>query len=253
MTVTHLVQKLGRNDAKLIWRDSLLLVLLAFTVVIAASLHYLLPWLDGYLAANGTLPNAKYDTRLADHFPLIVGFFTLFQGGTISGAIFGFALLDEKENDTLTAMLVTPVPFRQYIGYRVALPTLLGVIIIAGMMWGIGLALVPWWQVLLLAAGGSLGAPIAALFYVTFAENKVQGFAMSKFISIAGWIILIAWFVDEPWQWLFGLFPPYWICKAHWMALGGDPFWWAALLLGVALHLAALAWFVRRFQRVAYG
>ena len=149
-------------------------------------------------------------------------------------------------------MLVTPVSFHQYVLYRVAGPTVLAFFIVAGMMLFIDQAMVSLWQLLLIAAGASLTAPIAALFYATFAENKVQGFAVSKFVGVVGWLIILGWFVAEPLQWLFGLFPPFLISKAYWMALEGQGLWWVALLGGMVLQAALLFLMMQRFKKVAY-
>jgi len=112
--------------------------------------------------------------------------------------------------------------------------------------------LIPFGHLLLIAAGAALAGPIASLFYAIFAENKVQGFAMAKFVGIAGWVILVGWFVAEPWQWLFGLFPPFLISKAYWMVLDGDGLWWVSLLAGIVLQAGLIALLIRRFTRVAY-
>ncbi len=113
-------------------------------------------------------------------------------------------------------------------------------------------ALLPLWQMILIAAGGALTAPIVSLFLATFAENKVQGFAYSKFGGVSGWTIMIGFFVAEPFQWLIGLYPPFWISKAYWMALEGTELWWAALLVGIVSQAGLIALLVKRFVKVAY-
>ncbi len=198
------------------------------------------------------LPSETLTSTLADFYPMIVAWIVIFTGALLAGTIFGFMLLDEKEDNTIKAMLVTPVSFHQYVLYRVGGPTVLAFFIVAGMMLFIDQALVPLWQLLLIAAGASLSAPIAALFYATFAENKVQGFAVSKFAGIAGWLIILGWFVAEPLQWLFGLFPPFLISKAYWMALEGQGLWWAVLLGGIVLQAGLLFLMMQRFNKVAY-
>lgn len=114
------------------------------------------------------------------------------------------------------------------------------------------IAVPPLWQLALLAAGASLAAPITALYFATFAENKVQGLALAKFASAAGSLIPLAWFTPEPFQFLLGLFPPYWVSKAYWLALAGNPLWPAALALGVVLQAALIAALTRRFSKVIY-
>ena len=71
-------------------------------------------------------------------------------------------------------MAVTPLPLGQYALYRVGLPTVLGFVSIVAGVLIIDQALLPMWQLLLVAAGGSLTAPMFALLYAIVAENKRQ-------------------------------------------------------------------------------
>lgn len=252
MQMTELIPKLGRNDVKLIGRDSFLLLMATYMLVTAAILRFALPALDRTLANNGIMPGGTFPIRFAELYPMLVAYFALFLGSVLTGVLFGFMLLDEKDDNTIKAMLVTPVPLNQYVLYRVGVPTALAFVGVLVELYIMDLALLPVWQMLLLTAGAALTAPIAALFFATFAENKVQGFAMSKFAGIAGWTILIGWFVPEPAQWLIGIFPPFWIAKAYWMALAGNGGWWVALLVGIVLQIGLIGVLVRRFQKAAY-
>jgi fluoroquinolone transport system permease protein len=62
----------------------------------------------------------------------------------------------------------------------------------------------------------------------------------------------MAWFVPEPFQFLFGLFPPYWVSKAYWLALEGSPWWGSSLVLGIVLQVLLLLFLTRRFTKVIY-
>ena len=252
MQMTQLIRNLGRSDAKLLRRDRFPLFMFGFVIYIVVALRLLLPWANGYLTENGILPNETIALSLSDFYPMLVAYMAIFTGALMVGTVIGFMLLDEKDHQTLHAMLVTPVSLDQYVLYRVGLPVVMAFVIIVGMVLGIGQALVPWWQLLLIAAGGALTAPITTLFYATFAENKVQGFAYAKFTGVAGWIIMLGWFVPPPYQWLFGLFPPFWIAKAYWMAFAGQPLWWLALIVGIVLQLALIRWLMSLFNKAAY-
>lgn len=139
-----------------------------------------------------------------------------------------------------------------YVAYRVAVPTLIGVIMVIAVVLIAGVAVPPWWQLALLAVGVSLYAPISALFYAVYAENRVQGFALAKFPGILSMLLTISWFVGEPLQLLFGLLPPYWAVKAYWLALEDDPLWVGSLLLGIVLQGVVVMYLARRFEQVAY-
>lgn len=252
MQIFRLVGKVGPVDAKLIRRDSFLVFMFLFALSIAVILRFLLPLAERLLAENGVLPNASFPVTLAAFYPMIVAYMVLYTGALMVGTIFGFALLDEKDDDTLTAMLVTPVPPRQYALYRAGLPAVLAFVVILVMLLIVNQALLPLWQLALLAAGGACAAPIITLFFAIVAENKVQGFAYSKFTGVAGWTIILGWFAPEPLQWLLGLFPPFLVSKAYWLALDANITWLPVLLLGVILQLGLTAWLLRRFGRVVY-
>lgn len=250
MQFSQLIRNLGGNDLKLIRRDRFILSMFGFVFYIGIALYFILPWANTYLAEKGMLPGPSTENDLAFYYPLIVAFFALFTGGQLVGTIYGFMLIGEKEDDTLTAMQVTPVPLNQYLTYRVLLPTALTFFAILLLMFFIHQALLPVWQMILIAAGGSLTGPIFTLFFGVFASNKVQAFAYGKFAGIGGWFILGAWFISEPYQWIMGIFPPYWISKAYWMALAGRSTWILALLAGIVLQALLIGWLIRRFRAV---
>jgi fluoroquinolone transport system permease protein len=256
MTTLDLVRRLAISDVRLLLRDRMLATLLPVVAIIGVAARFALPAIDVALAEGGTLPNEATTLRFADTFPMLVAFIALWQAALMPGTIFGFLLLDEKEDDTLTVMQVTPVPLTRYLGYRVALPTALAVIFGVGLFpllepLLVGVEPLGWATRLLLVLGVAPVAPITTLLLATFAANKVQGLAFTKFGGVAGLTILIGWFVPPPWQWALGLFPPFLIAKAYWLALAGDLLWIVAYALGVLLELMALSWLLRRFRENA--
>lgn len=247
MHLTTTLRRLGQNDVRLIGRDGFLVWILIYYLVIAVALRFGLPFLDANLAAAGAVP-----FRLADWYPMLVAYFLIFLGAAMTGMVYGFVLLEEKDNDMIKALLVTPVPVNHYVAYRVGVPLVIGFVLVVAAVLITDIAVPPLWQLLLLAAGGSLAASITALFLAAFAENKVQGLALAKFVGAAGFLIPLAWFTPEPFQFLFGLFPPYWVGKAYWLALAGNPLWLGSLALGVVLQAALIAALTRHFNKVIY-
>ncbi len=252
MQMTQLIGRLGRNDVKLIGRDSFMVFMFAFAIVISVVVRFGLPALNDYMIEQNVLNETTFIASLEEIYPMIIAYLALFTGALLVGTIFGFMLLDEKDDKTIKAMLVTPVTMNQYLTYRIGMPAFIAFGIVLFEFLFINLALVPLWQAILLAAGASLTAPIASLFFATFAANKVEGFAYTKFTGVAGWTILGGWFVVMPFQLILGIFPPFWISKAYWMILEGNDLWWAALVIGVITQFALIALLMRRFTNVAY-
>jgi fluoroquinolone transport system permease protein len=146
MNMRPIVQRLARNDVRLILRDPMLVMLLSLAAVIGVVGRYALRAIDLSLLENGLLPNPNADFRFASTFPMFVTFIALWQGALMPGTVFGFLLLDEKEDDTLTALRVTPVRLEQYLAYRVALPAALAFLFSLALAPLIGHAPIPLWQ-----------------------------------------------------------------------------------------------------------
>ncbi|MEO0560966.1 MAG: hypothetical protein AAF125_02560 [Chloroflexota bacterium] len=248
MTLAKTMTNLGRNDAKLITRDSFLLTMTGYLVFIAVVFRYLTPYITTRLLEG----EAAFD--LVPYYPLIIAYIAVFNGAMLGGMIAGFLLLGEREDGTMRAMLVTPIAVPTYLLYRVLLPMAFGfALIFVEMVILLNLAPMPLWQVALIALGGAFMGPIAALFFGSFAENKVQGFALMKIVGVLGFLILGAWFVAPPLEYLFGLFPPYWVSKAYWLALEGNPWWLGSLALGVVTQLGLIRLLMIRFRQVIYS
>ena len=250
MRIKPLIGKIAKKDRKLIGRDGILLVLLSFSLYIALVLRFGLPWANSYLAGSGLLPNEIVGQNLEHFYPIIVVFMTVFTGALLIGGIFAFLLLDEKDDNTLEAMMVTPVPLSHYMQYYVLVSAVLSFFTVVLMLLVVNQVLLPGWQLLLISVGASLTAPIMMLFLLNVAENKIQGMSYSKFFSLAGFTIMASWFIPEPYQFLFGLFPPFWISKAYWLALENNYWWSGTLLLGIILQSVLIYWLIKRFTKV---
>ncbi len=248
MSLTRTFGKLGRNDVKIISRDTFLITMVGYLLAVMVVLRYLVPWLNDNLAAREGV-----DIVLANYYPLIVAFSAVFNGALLGGMIAGFLLLEERESGTVNAMLVTPVPVRTYLLYHIISPTIYGFGIVFAQLLILGnLAPLAIWKMAAIAVGSAFTGSITALFFATYAQNRVQGFALMKITGIAGFIIIGAWFVDPPLQYLFGLFPPYWVTKAYWLAIDGVGWWPASLVLGIALQMALIRWLMGRFNATIY-
>ena len=236
------IRALAGADLRNVVRDSMVRFLAAYPLTVGLALHFLIPFAAARLAG-------RYD--LSQLYPLLVGFFGLTAMPALGGLVIGLLLLDERDDDTLTALQVTPLPMRAYLGYRVFLPTLLSVVSVYILIPLMGVLPVDYLRLLPIALVSALVAPIFALLFVALAANKVQGLAYMKGLSIFMSGPFAAWFVPEPWQYLFGIFPTYWPLKAFWELEAGRSMWpW--LGMGVIVALLWLAPLLRMFTRRLY-
>lgn len=244
MQAPHTVRTLTRNDSRLVTRDSFLLMMAFYALIMAVILRFLVPWLADLMATNWAFD-------LTPYYPMIAGWLIVTLGPQLAGTVFGFLLLDEKDGHTLQALMVTPLSLETFLSYRVVIAWMFGFVIALASVWIIDLVDIPFYQLVLISAVAGLYAPIAMLFYATLADNKVAAFALVKITGMLAFVPIAAWFIREPWQYLAGLFPPFWATKSLWVAAEGDANWWLFLLIGLVQSVVVIWWLVRRFARTA--
>jgi fluoroquinolone transport system permease protein len=237
------ITALGRVDLKNIRRDSLMLVLLAYPILLGVLLRWLIPYATVGLA--GVFDVTPYHLLLTSFLGLLIM-------PMLTGYLAGFLLLDERDQNTLTVLMVTPLPIQTYALYRVIAPVIISAVGILILVPFIGVAVLTPEKLLPLALAASLLAPIFALLLTSVAKNKVQGIAMMKGMSIFMFAPFVAWWVPEPWQWLLGLVPTFWPVKAYWLAAAGEPYLWVAAV-GVVYTVALLVVLFKRFQENLYS
>ncbi len=245
MQTSQAVRTLTRNDSRLVTRDSFLLFMGLYVLVIAVVLRFAVPWLSTTL-----MESAGFD--LVPYYPVIAGWLIVTIGPQIAGTVFGFLLLEEKDGNTLEAIMVTPLSLNTFLSYRVVVAAAFGFVTALVSLLIIDLVDIPFYQMVLISTVAALYAPVAMLFYATFADNKVEAFAMLKITGLLSFLPIAAWFLNEPWQYLAGIFPPFWASKSMWVAAEGGSNWWVFLVIGAVLSVAAIWWLMRRFEQVAH-
>ena len=243
MRVLSILQALGPIDAKNIRRDELLRWMIVAPVALALAVRWLIPLL---LERVETILKIE----LMAYYEPFAAFMIILLVPYLSGMVIGFLLLDQRDDGTLTALQVTPLSLNGYLVYRLTTPMLVSIVMTLVAAPLSGVVDVGMGKLVLTAVSAAPLAPIFALLLATLAQNKVQGFALTK---VCGLIIIppmIAYFITAPWQILFGVFPTYWPAMALWSAQAGDPafgFYWS---VGLVYQIAVLALLTRRFNQI---
>jgi fluoroquinolone transport system permease protein len=184
---------------------------------------------------------------LGDYYPALTALFVLF-GPAIVGFAVGFFVLEDREQGTLTALRLTPLTARGYLGYRGV--ATLGLSFLAALVLVplSGLVTLPLGSLVAVAAVAALYGPLTALVLGTFAANSVEGVAVSKFFGLSVIVPTAAVAaVPGPLGLLAGVFPAYWPIAALVRAVEGGTGVWSLLVVGVGYQCVVLWALTRRF------
>lgn len=220
-------------------RDPMLLLAAVGPLALALVMRGGLPALSGEVAS---LDPARY-------YPLAAGTLVLFAP-YLYGFVVGVFMLEDREQNVLEALRVTPLTGRGYLAYRGATVYLLSVVGTVASVALFGLISVRITILLPVVLVAALGGPAVSFLFASVADDTIGALAINKLLGIPILVCVAAIaVVPEPVQFLGGLFPPYWPLKAFVVGFGGDPAFLAYLAVGLIAHAVALGALVRRFER----
>lgn len=227
---------LSVTHSKRIFRDPFLLFITFLPLFVSLLFRILIPELQQLLINH-------FDLRL--YYPLIMVFLIMISP-MFFGWVIGFSLLDDRDEDILAYMSVTPLQKSGYLGFKIIAPVLISVIqgylvlVIADLCPMNYLKLLP---VIILMA---IETPIFALAQGVLASNKVEGLAVGKLLGIALIGPFASYFFDSPFAYLAGIFPPFWITESY---FNDGAHYWLSLAVGLLIHIIFLVGLTRIFNR----
>jgi fluoroquinolone transport system permease protein len=235
------VAALLRTDWRNVARDPLLLLVLIVPVLLAGLVRVAFPW---------TVAVASPHVDLEPYGPFLVGYMLILTPMLVGGAV-GFMLLDEREEQVLAAIAVTPLGKRGWLTYRLTAPVAATALVAIPALYLSGLEPSSPGRMLVVVVLAALEAPLATLLLAALAANKVQAMALAK----AGTLLVIApfatLFVEPPWQYVAGLLPHYWIVKLT-LAPTAEVLQFSVLAIVAAIvHVAALLGLTSVYDRRA--
>lgn len=230
------------NQIKRIGKDNLLLLLLIYPALLALVGKLLIPLLRGAFID-------RFD--LMDHYPALLVFFII-SNPYIYGALAAFTLLDEREENVLQAIRVTPLTLLRYLCTKVFFFVIVSIISGMFITWFLDLVTISFWESFVINTLIATSAPFSMILINSCANNRLEGFALVKGTGFMIILPLMAFYVSENWHFLLALIPGYWpamsINKIAHPAFGFMPYWGYSLV-GLAYILILTALFFERFKR----
>lgn len=245
MKASTVLRSLGPMDALSVRRDAMLRWMIFLPLLITAAVRTVLPSLIMHL--DGWLPldlQSLYRPLMGALFFLLVPF--------LWGMLSGFLLLDQRDDRTLSALQITPLPLRHYLLYRLGLPTALSAATVFILFPLADLGSLHMGARFVLALGAAPLAPLVALLLAALAQNKVQGMALTKGSGLLIVPALAAYFLPLPWRWLASIAPTFWPAEAFWQALQNHPSFILYTIGGVVYQFLLIGLLSRRFERIMH-
>ncbi|MFI6903830.1 ABC transporter permease [Nonomuraea sp. NPDC050394] len=243
----HMIAAFCRNDVRTVRRDSLLVGVLLGPFLYAAFL-----W---FLPAATAFADRQWAFDLNPYRSLIVGAFCVMGPPLLLSAVMALQLLDERDQRTLSALRVTPIPPGLYPLYRAAITgTVTALMIVASLAVSGTLTAQQLGRSIPVAIVAGLLAPVIGFLMASLARNKVEGLAVMRVLGLTVFTIpfIPFFFLHQPWHLAFGILPPYWPLRAFWALMDGGAYWPylpAGLIYNTLLCLLLLKTLTRRMAR----
>lgn len=164
------------------------------------------------------------------------------------GMVYGFIMLDERDEGIFLVYAVTPFGTKGYFKLRMLSPVLFCILVIMLFIWITDFEKIIWIKHLPLAVITSLQAPILFLFLGGFAQNKVEGIALSKGFGILLIAIVVDYLMPTKWTLLAGVSPLFWTARAFLSEQFSDVF--LNGMIALLFHSVFLILLFRKFLQV---
>ena len=132
----------------------------------------------------------------------------------IFGAIIGFSILDDRDDNIFTSIKVTPLNIINFLLFKVLTVFILSFAACFFVIWFSNIWTLTYYEIIVLALLAAFGAPISGLLINVFAKNKIEGFAIMKGTGIILVFPIVALFFIDIRELFFSFAPGFWVVKA---------------------------------------
>ena len=186
------------HEIKGILRDKMYMFFMLYPLILVLVSLWLVP----YLKENAS-------ELVANIVVLVFIMMTAF----IYGAVTGFTLLDDQDDQVLYSLRITPIKVSNYILIKLGISYLFGLTATLLVIFVTNFLDASILDIFLIAILSSLQAPIVALLVNAFASNKVEGFVVMKGSGLILLIPVAAIFITNWTELLLGIVPGFWVAR----------------------------------------
>ncbi len=227
-------------DAKLLRGDPMLILSMAVPFILWALMQFIFPVVERTVLEWWSFGIAPWYRHTGYFFMLLIPMMT--------GMVYGFILLDERDGGIITAISVTPTGKQGYLKLRLGIPMVLSMIFVVCFQLLLGIqGTSSFIQVTVLSALVASQALMILLFLGAFAGNKVVGLAISKGFGILLIGPLLDFVLPAPLNWLGAFSPMFWTGRAFLAGSPGD--FWLYFMIAFVIHVILILFLLRRFMK----
>jgi len=194
-------------ELKNITRDKLYIFFALYPIILGYIGYLLVPYIEERVPVTSLVPE-------------ILIMFLILMTSYIFGALTGFTLLDDKDDNVLMSLKITPISVKYYVIVKLVISFIFGIIAtVILILFTNFLPDAALWEIALITIVASLQAPGVALVVNSFASNKVEGFVVMKLSAMILILPVVAFYVLE-WQEIFlAIAPGFWSARMIQMEL----------------------------------
>ncbi len=227
------------HEVKNMVRDKMYGFLALFAIIMIVIASFLIP----YLMDNAS----KLAADIATLFFILMNSFYF-------GAVTGFTLLDDQDDNVLLSLKITPISVKKFIGFKLLISYLFSVLATFGILLvtDIGKNSDPL-VVIMITLLTAMQSPILALIINMFSHNKVEGFVIMK---LSGVILMapVASFFLTDWKEIFlMILPGFWPARLISMELLSLEFFiqsaWVYFVIGILVNFLLIMIFFRFYRK----
>lgn len=192
------------HEIKGILRDKMYIFFMVYPVI----LILLSLWLIPYLKINASLLAAN-----------IVVLVLILMTAFIYGAITGFTLLDDQDDQVLFSLRITPIKVSNYIIIKLVTSYIFGFFATLILILTTGFLDAGVFEIIQITLLSSLTAPLIALLVNAFSSNKVEGFVVMKSSGIILLVPIAAIFITNWTEVFLAIIPGFFVARIISMSL----------------------------------
>ncbi len=234
-------KQIVKADLYAVMREPFFWLILLSPMLLGVGLRYFLPYLTGQFQ--------NFDLR--DYYPVIIAL-SILTPPLYYGIVLALQVLEEKDENVLIAIAVTPIKLRTYLAARIAVYTIISlpqIVIVHQLIGVIEIQLV---KLIWVAIAASLNTSLIVMLLAALAKNQLEGMVMGKGLGFIILLPLAMYFVPDYWHLVCGVLPTYWPIIAYYTAVsdtGSDVFFALAIVMAVLSQLFAIRMLYSRFER----